>query len=195
MFKYTALAAAAAAAIAVAAPASAATVQCLNPNNGNPTPACNINLTPAGANAVAGNLGFDVTGTAGAFSVTYNFNNPFNPAGAAGSAVFNFDGDSITFTGGSISGGGTFTVTNTANGSSVLVNRNGLASGAQTITFNGTFNPAGNGLARVGGQLNLTAVPEPSTWAMFILGFGALGFAMRRRNAKVTSAKAALRFA
>jgi hypothetical protein len=41
----------------------------------------------------------------------------------------------------------------------------------------------------------IQAVPEPSTWAMFILGFGVLGFAMRRRNAKVTSAKASLRFA
>lgn len=27
-----------------------------------------------------------------------------------------------------------------------------------------------------------SAVPEPSTWAMLLLGFGALGFAMRRRR-------------
>ena len=26
------------------------------------------------------------------------------------------------------------------------------------------------------------AVPEPSTWAMMLVGFGALGFAMRRRR-------------
>jgi hypothetical protein len=25
-------------------------------------------------------------------------------------------------------------------------------------------------------------VPEPSTWAMMLLGFGAIGFAMRRRK-------------
>ncbi len=30
----------------------------------------------------------------------------------------------------------------------------------------------------------LGAVPEPSTWAMMLLGFGALGFAMRRRRGK-----------
>ena len=29
------------------------------------------------------------------------------------------------------------------------------------------------------------AVPEPSTWAMMLLGFGAVGFAMRRRRAHV----------
>jgi len=26
------------------------------------------------------------------------------------------------------------------------------------------------------------AVPEPATWAMMLLGFGAVGFAMRRRQ-------------
>ncbi len=26
------------------------------------------------------------------------------------------------------------------------------------------------------------AVPEPSTWAMMLMGFGAIGFAMRRRT-------------
>ena len=31
------------------------------------------------------------------------------------------------------------------------------------------------------------AVPEPATWAMFILGFGLIGFAMRHRNRKTGS--------
>lgn len=39
------------------------------------------------------------------------------------------------------------------------------------------------------------AVPEPATWAMFILGFGAIGGALRRRGNAVRSAKAQLRFA
>lgn len=29
------------------------------------------------------------------------------------------------------------------------------------------------------------AVPEPATWAMMLLGFGAIGFAMRRRNSAI----------
>lgn len=40
-----------------------------------------------------------------------------------------------------------------------------------------------------------TAVPEPATWAMFILGFGALGLGLRRRNAEVSANKARLLFA
>ncbi len=37
-------------------------------------------------------------------------------------------------------------------------------------------------------QFNLTAsVPEPATWAMMILGMGAVGFAMRRRQKNVTT--------
>ena len=39
------------------------------------------------------------------------------------------------------------------------------------------------------------AVPEPSTWALLILGFGAVGGAMRRRTAVATRTRAALNFA
>ena len=40
------------------------------------------------------------------------------------------------------------------------------------------------GTARVNGTFTYltAAVPEPSTWAMMLLGFGAVGFAMRRRR-------------
>lgn len=31
------------------------------------------------------------------------------------------------------------------------------------------------------------AVPEPATWAMMLVGFGGIGFAMRRRKSKVTT--------
>lgn len=32
-----------------------------------------------------------------------------------------------------------------------------------------------------------TPVPEPATWAMMLVGFGGIGFAMRRRKSKVTT--------
>jgi len=38
----------------------------------------------------------------------------------------------------------------------------------------------------------VTAVPEPSTWAMLILGFMGIGFLAYRRNAKTSNAKTAL---
>jgi hypothetical protein len=34
----------------------------------------------------------------------------------------------------------------------------------------------------VGGKPVEGAIPEPGTWAMMLMGFGAVGFAMRRRK-------------
>lgn len=47
------------------------------------------------------------------------------------------------------------------------------------------YTAAGN--AAYGGQLTFTpgGIPEPMTWAMMIIGFAAVGFAMRRRNKEV----------
>jgi hypothetical protein len=36
---------------------------------------------------------------------------------------------------------------------------------------------------RLDGFAAASAVPEPGTWAMMLVGFGAVGFSMRRRNA------------
>ncbi|QNN66297.1 PEP-CTERM sorting domain-containing protein [Sphingomonas rhizophila] len=34
----------------------------------------------------------------------------------------------------------------------------------------------------VGAAPSVGAVPEPGTWAMMLMGFGAIGFGMRRKN-------------
>lgn len=44
-------------------------------------------------------------------------------------------------------------------------------------------------------NIGINAVPEPSTWALLILGFGAVGHTMRRRNTKVRIGRASLNFA
>lgn len=44
-------------------------------------------------------------------------------------------------------------------------------------------------------SLTIAAVPEPSTWAMLILGFGMTGAALRRRAGSAKKARAALTFA
>lgn len=42
------------------------------------------------------------------------------------------------------------------------------------------------GAGSYGGQLTFeAAVPEVATWATFLLGFGVIGFALRRKNARV----------
>ena len=47
-----------------------------------------------------------------------------------------------------------------------------------TLTINGTNSGAGS----MGGSITIIAVPEPATWLMMLVGFGAVGFALRRRR-------------
>lgn len=71
-----------------------------------------------------------------------------------------------------------------------------VAGGAFNGSFTGTdFFFAANTLVpfdrqsfRLSGVTVDSAVPEPATWLMMILGFGALGAAMRRRRARTTLA-------
>lgn len=71
--------------------------------------------------------------------------------------------------------------------------------GLNTLSIGGNLNPpSGQGNAGFGGNVTFAAaaaVPEPTTWALFILGFGAVGYGLRRRNASVNTAKAKLNFA
>jgi hypothetical protein len=53
-----------------------------------------------------------------------------------------------------------------------------LDSGTYLLTIQGTRGTTGS----FGGNVAFTAVPEPATWGMMLLGFGAVGFAMRRRR-------------
>ena len=195
MFKQAIYAAVAASAFVVAAPATAAHV-IYGPGN----PGGVITLTPAGPGAVSSAISFDVT-AGGMFTAVFSFVNPYNPAAAGGSATFNYDPDVVNFTGGSISGSGSVTTVNGPTGASIQIDRLGLPAGMQTLTINGTLTPSnapgGNAFARIGGQLTLTGavVPEPATWALFILGFGAIGGALRRRGGAVRVSRAKLRLA
>lgn len=87
-----------------------------------------------------------------------------------------------------------FTVTNTVGAASqaVLSTVGPLGGGTYRIYLDGTSSNGGNGY---NGTITLSAVPEPATWALFILGFGAVGHTMRRRSNKVRIAKASLNFA
>jgi hypothetical protein len=64
-----------------------------------------------------------------------------------------------------------------------------LGSAGFTPNVDSTYsvNLASNGNSlTVFARLGAGAVPEPGTWAMMILGFGLVGFAMRRRQAAIT---------
>lgn len=56
-----------------------------------------------------------------------------------------------------------------------------LDAGTYTLRIEGTRGET----AGFGGNIAFTAIPEPGTWAMMLLGFGAIGFAMRRRRQPV----------
>lgn len=62
-------------------------------------------------------------------------------------------------------------------------------SGTQLFELNSVLAPGGfpDGDAPIS-SATLTAVPEPATWGMMILGFGVLGAAMRRRSTKIAFA-------
>jgi PEP-CTERM motif len=49
-----------------------------------------------------------------------------------------------------------------------------------TVAYNGAY-----AFDTTGFSLNVTAVPEPASWGLMILGFGVVGAAMRRRSTKV----------
>jgi len=57
----------------------------------------------------------------------------------------------------------------------------GLTAGTYTLTVQGTRGDS----SQFGGHVNVTDVPEPATWAMMLLGFGALGWQLRRRRSQV----------
>ena len=74
------------------------------------------------------------------------------------------------------------------------INSKGIITNAIDVSFNG-FNlgtglKSGNiilGQTRAAVTASPGAVPEPSTWAMLLIGFGAIGFSMRRRPSKATT--------
>ena len=100
------------------------------------------------------------------------FNNlEFNVSGGdATSATFvltDNEGQDFTFTNQSLAGSGFFGFQGVANESIAHV----------AITFNG------GGVDNVGQfRLDPLAVPEPATWGLMIIGFGAMGLALRRRR-------------
>ena len=74
---------------------------------------------------------------------------------------------------------GSYSATGSTNSLSLLVPFAG--SGDYRISFSGTAPSDG---AAVSGNLTfqVQAVPEPATWGMMLLGFGAIGLAMRHRR-------------
>lgn len=132
-------------------------------------------------------------------------------APAAFSRTLTFTLPTIGLTSGSITSVST-TVANDLDFTSVLLNGTALtlgstgatefrfinnlptAAGVQTLVVNGISRGAGS----FGGSISFSptaAVPEPTTWALLLLGFAAIGFSMRRSKPSVRETRVRYNFA
>jgi hypothetical protein len=107
------------------------------------------------------------------FSARYSVNLDFAPGTLNGS----FPTSSSGFLGGRVSGNIDDYLTGFQNGSGVIKS-------LQVINFGDAY-PGGLDQPSFYMSISTAAVPEPATWAMMLLGFGAVGYSMRRSQ-KVT---------
>jgi hypothetical protein len=184
----TVVALAGAAALAISSGASA-TALILSPNNPLPGPT----VTPP------------QSGT---------FGNSFNPSGPSGTTftdVYNFTLSGASLTNGSLISialstgdnidftcqtctvqldSNLFTLMSTGSLDVFTLSPTSLTSGPHALTVTGEFLTGTN--ASYSGTVNFNLpLPEASTWAMMLLGFGAIGFAMRGRQRKPVLAQVA----
>jgi hypothetical protein len=125
---------------------------------------------------------FDTTtNLAGSTSPWYEFSN-----NQTGNYIFDLTsssaGASITLEQ-LLSGGGSSIIETVTGTGRFLELDTGTLAADTTYRFMYTFNtPSGGGTVSGNSSFYLATVPEPATWAMMLLGFGGIGFAMRRRR-------------
>lgn len=132
------------------------------------------------------------------FNATFNFDVPASGrVSIAAISIATSAASNIDFTSSFLDGTTPFDISNgavdTASLTSIL-----LSPGAHSFTLSGLLNtPSGIGNAGFGGDISFTlarGVPEPAAWALFILGFGAIGASMRRRTSQVAAVRSSIRF-
>lgn len=156
------------------------------------TPTPNVNVVNGTFSSTAGNLAkegnqyLDLVGEGGAGSIAQSF---ATVAGQVYSLQFWYSHNlfsglasaSARLSAGSLSDSITHTGGTNANLNWQFYSGAFTANSAQTtLTFTNTAGATNEGVFL--DAVSVMAVPEPSTWAMLILGFGLLGGAMRRRG-------------
>lgn len=158
----------AAATFAVSAPAMAVT---------------NIDLGPDGSDVQFGS--FTISGTAAAqgLSQDFTFNVPSDGiVSASGTATISLATNSAIQLTSIVLNGISKAAVLSADGSAYQAAINNILTNAtnpQTLRVN--YNVTGRGGIATGTVSWTSAVPEPGSWALMILGFGIVGYAMRRR--------------
>ncbi len=120
-----------------------------------------------------------VSNASGLFTLNFLAAGRNNPLPNAGNALYQVLINNVVIFGDSTVSGQPFTARTT--GSFQLVSGQ-----SYTLTFQGLSNGYDN-TAFIDAISFAAVVPEPSTWAMMLLGFGVVGAAMRRRRRNQTS--------
>jgi PEP-CTERM motif len=133
-------------------------------------------------------MGSDAGGTdilaGGGSSAGNNFS--FSCCGGAG--LGNFNPANSFALGSDFSASGTFT--GTAPYRNPFGGLDMISSGAGSVTFDADWNDLNGNFQEVTGtaditQIDVVGIPEPSTWAMLMLGVAIIGFAIRRRGERI----------
>lgn len=72
-----------------------------------------------------------------------------------------------------------------SNSDTLTIGGNSLTAGGHNIFFNPLTLSSGVGSTTGTLTATVTAVPEPATWVLMLMGFGAAGYSMRRRTVKI----------
>ena len=127
---------------------------------------------------------------AGAFTDSFSFVFPTPGLGAATiSSIFSTNrNNNVDFTSVTLNGA-EFTTVSTGAIEFRYLNNLPIAGGLQTLLVNGLSGGNGSYAGALAFESQSarpspsgSAVPEPATWAMMLLGFGVVGFAMRKRS-------------
>jgi hypothetical protein len=116
---------------------------------------------------------------------TPNFNGSFtltNSLSDLYSIVISTSTPGVVFTSAALTGGGnTYTLLPFPDSTSLKLASTLIPAGTYMFNFTGTAGPSAGALT---GNVTIMAapVPEAATWAMMILGFGAMGMMIRRRR-------------
>ena len=118
------------------------------------------------------------------FNYAFSFmtdNSPYNADFIVGSSTTGVDFTTANVSGPNLGATGMdLSVLNAMNPASLFLNDVPLmANTVYTVTLAG--NAPNPGAFTGNATLTVAAVPEPATWAMMLIGFGAMGVAMRRR--------------
>lgn len=128
------------------------------------------------------NASFWNTGVASSFDDWINFSIPSDSSGNGASNLISLGGSGLAFSAFNLYESAVLIATGITSGSSSYLSFSGGA-----VPGNYTLNIAGFKLntlasASYAGNITISPVPEPETYAMLVVGLGLLGFSARRRN-------------